>query len=165
MKPEDVIAALEKQNLKLAIAESLTGGLLCSELVSVPGASKVILGSIVAYQTGLKAASVGVGSELLDRVGAVDPEVAIKMAEGVRSRMALQLLLPTESVIGISTTGVAGPDSQDGKPVGLVYIGISGPKGESVWEEQIAGDRQAIRSETVRMVFAKIGEYLAPKAG
>jgi len=164
VKPEEVIAALKKKGLKLAIAESLTGGLLCSELVSVPGASKVVLGSIVAYQSGLKASALGVSTELLERVGAVDPEVALKMAAGVRSRLALQLMLATDQVIGVSTTGVAGPDAQDGKPVGLVYIAISGAMGDRVWEESISGDRQAIRVKSVEQVFAKIGEYLAPKA-
>lgn len=163
MNPEQVIAALEKKGLKLAIAESLTGGLICSELVSVPGASKVVLGSIVAYQSGLKASALGVSADLLERVGAVDPEVALKMASGVRSRLALQLMLATDHVIGVSTTGVAGPDAQDGKPVGLVYIAISGAMGDQVWEESISGDRQAIRVKTVEQVFAKIGEYLAPK--
>lgn len=163
MNPEQVIAALEKKGLKLAIAESLTGGLICSELVSVPGASKVVLGSIVAYQSGLKASALGVSADLLERVGAVDPEVALKMAAGVRSRLALQLMLATDHVIGVSTTGVAGPDAQDGKPVGLVYIAISGAMGDQVWEESISGDRQAIRVKTVEQVFAKIGEYLAPK--
>lgn len=160
MNPTTLIAELEKRSLKLALAESLTGGLLCSELVNVAGASKVVLGSIVAYQTGLKSAALGVSSELLNQVGPVDPEVALKMAEGVRSRMALQLLLPTDQVLGVSTTGVAGPDSQDGKPVGLVYIAISGQNGEKVWEESISGQRQEIRSQTVQLVFARIGEYL-----
>ena len=165
MKPAELIAELEKRNLKLALAESLTGGLLCSELVTVPGASKVVLGSIVAYQTGLKSAALGVSADLLNKVGAVDPEVALKMAEGVRSRMALQLLLSTDQVIGVSTTGVAGPESQDGKPVGMVYVAISGMNGDRVWEESISGERSDIRSKTVEQVFARIGEYLGLKAG
>ncbi len=165
MKPEAVIAGLEKKGLKLAIAESLTGGLVCSELVAVPGASKVVLGSIVAYQTELKSSALGVSRELLESVGAVDPEVALKMAEGVRSRLALQMLLATEHVLGVSTTGVAGPDPQDGKPVGMLYIAISGAVGDRVWEEALSGDRQTIRAKAVELVFAKIGEYLALKDG
>jgi nicotinamide-nucleotide amidase len=165
VKPAELIAELDKRNLKLALAESLTGGLLCSELVTVPGASKVVLGSIVAYQTGLKSAALGVSADLLNKVGAVDPEVALKMAEGVRSRMALQLLLSTDQVIGVSTTGVAGPESQDGKPVGMVYVAISGMNGDRVWEESISGERADIRSKTVEQVFARIGEYLGLKAG
>lgn len=164
MRAEQVIDSLQSKNLKLALAESLTGGLLCSELVTVPGASNVVLGSIVAYNSGLKSSALGINTDLLAEVGAVDPEVALKMAEGVRSRMSLQLMIPTEEVLGVSTTGVAGPDTQDGKPVGLVYIAISGPKGDEVWEESFSGDRQTIRSQTVSQVFVRIGEYLNPKS-
>jgi len=160
MSAASVLASLEARGLKLALAESLSGGLVCSELVAEPGASHVVLGSVVAYQTGLKSSVLGVSSELLNQVGAVDPEVALRMAEGVRSRFSLQLLLATDMVLGVSTTGVAGPDVQDGKPVGLVYIAISGPKGDQVWEEQFSGSRQGIREQTVAKVFEHIGEYL-----
>ncbi|MEY4417752.1 MAG: hypothetical protein RIQ88_190 [Actinomycetota bacterium] len=161
MKNSEVLELLELKKLKLAIAESLTGGLLCSELVSVPGASNVVLGSLVAYQTGLKSAALGVNEELLIVNGAVDPEVALKMAQGIRSRFSLQLMLETDTVIGLATTGVAGPDLQDGKEVGLVYIAISGAKGDKVWEESFAGDRQEIRQATVSKAIAYLGEYLS----
>lgn len=161
MISKDVIETLSNKKLSLAIAESLTGGMLCSELVSNPGASKVILGSIVAYQSGLKSAALGVNVELLNKVGAVDGEVAVMMAEGVRSRLALQLLLDTNNVIGIATTGVAGPDTQDGKPVGLAYIAIVGAKGIQVWEDQFPGDRQAIREAVTERAIAHLREYLA----
>ena len=160
MSSKEVIEVLGKKNLSLAIAESLTGGMLCSELVSVPGASKVILGSIVAYQSGLKSAALGVNNELLREVGAVDGEVAVKMAEGVRSRFSLQLMLDTNDVSGIPSTGVAGPDSQDGKPVGLAYIAIVGAKGIQVWEEQFSGDRQAIRQAVTERAISHLREYL-----
>lgn len=161
MITQEIVSSLENSGFKLAIAESLTGGQLCSDLVSVAGASKVILGSIVAYQTRLKSASLGVSSELLAKQGAVDPEVALRMAEGVRSRVALQLMLPTDTVIGISTTGVAGPDEQDGKPVGLVFIGISGARGDKVWEERFTGDRNAIRRQATDKALEYLREYLA----
>ena len=157
---KELIQSLESKGLFLAVAESLTGGALCSELVSVPGASKVILGSIVAYQTGLKSSALGVSAELLAKVGAVDGEVAVQMAEGVRSRLALQLLKNTDDVIGVSTTGVAGPDQQDGKPVGLVFISVVGRKGIQVWEESFSGDRAAIRKQTVDKAISRIREYL-----
>jgi nicotinamide-nucleotide amidase len=160
MSSKDVIDSLAAKNLSLAIAESLTGGMLCSELVSVPGASKVILGSIVAYQTGLKSAALGVNADLLEKVGAVDGEVAVMMAEGVRSRLALQLMMDTNNVIGIATTGVAGPDTQDGKPVGLAYIAIVGAKGIQVWEDQFPGDRQAIRQQVTERAISHLREYL-----
>ena len=157
---QELISKLESKGLQLAIAESLTGGLLCSELVNVPGASKVILGSLVAYQTGLKSSALGVSSELLATVGAVDGEVAVQMAEGIRSRFSLQLMKNTDQVIGVSTTGVAGPDEQDGKPVGLVFISVVGAKGIQVWEESFSGDRQAIRKQTVDKTILRIREYI-----
>jgi nicotinamide-nucleotide amidase len=159
MSAEDVLGLLENKGLKLAIAESLTGGLLCSELVSVPGASNVVLGSVVAYQSGLKSAALGVNSDLLASQGAVDPEVAVQMAEGIRSRFSLQLLLPTDKVLGVSTTGVAGPLEQDGKPVGTVFIAVAGVKGVQVWEEHFSGDRAAIRAKTVEAALSNIREY------
>jgi nicotinamide-nucleotide amidase len=159
MSAKDVLDLLENKGLKLAIAESLTGGLLCSELVSVPGASNVVLGSVVAYQSGLKSAALGVNSDLLASQGAVDPEVAVQMAEGIRSRFSLQLLLPTDKVLGVSTTGVAGPLEQDGKPVGTVFIAVAGVKGVQVWEEHFSGDRAAIRAKTVEAALFNIREY------
>jgi nicotinamide-nucleotide amidase len=161
MSAANLLQLLESKGLKLAIAESLTGGLLCSELVAVSGASKVVLGSVVAYQTGLKASNLGVNPQLLESNGAVDPEVAVQMAEGIRSRMSLQLLLATDSVIGVSTTGVAGPDEQDGKAVGTVFIAVAGKHGVKVWEEHFSGDRSSIRAQSVSSAISHIGEYLA----
>jgi nicotinamide-nucleotide amidase len=83
------------------------------------------------------------------------------MAEGIRSRMSLQLLLATDRVVGVSTTGVAGPDEQDGKPVGTVFIAVAGVHGVKVWEEHFSGDRTAIRNLSVSAAVAHIGEYLA----
>lgn len=160
MSAKEVLELIEKKGFKLAIAESLTGGLVASELISVPGASNTVLGSIVAYQTGLKSAALGVNHELLASQGAVDPEVAVQMAEGVRSRMSLQLLLNTDKVLGVSTTGVAGPLEQDGKPVGTVFISVAGVSGAKVWEEHFSGDRAEIRQKTVAAVFSHIREYL-----
>jgi nicotinamide-nucleotide amidase len=161
MSAKEVLDLLEKKGLKLAIAESLTGGLLCSELVSVAGASNVVLGSVVAYQSALKSSALGVNSDLLSTRGAVDPEVAVQMAEGIRSRFSLQLLLPTDKVLGVSTTGVAGPLEQDGKPVGTVFIAVAGAKGVQVWEEHFSGDREAIRASTVQAALSHIREYFA----
>jgi nicotinamide-nucleotide amidase len=161
MSAKEVLELLEKKGLKLAIAESLTGGMLCSELVSVPGASNVVLGSVVAYQSDLKSSALGVNRSLLKEQGAVDPEVAAQMAEGIRSRFSLQLLLPTDTVLGVSTTGVAGPLEQDGKPVGTVFIAVAGSKGVKVWEEHFSGDRAAIRASTVQAAFSHIREYFA----
>ncbi|MEV7195632.1 CinA family protein [Streptomyces sp. NPDC093510] len=103
----------------LAVAESLTGGLVAAEITSVAGASKVFRGSVTAYATELKRDVLGVDGTLLDERGAVDPEVARQMADGVRKVLGADW--------GLATTGVAGPDPQDGQPVGTVYVAVAGP--------------------------------------
>ena len=107
----------------VAVAESLTGGLVVAALVSVPGASAVVRGGVVAYMSDLKASLLGVDPDLLAREGAVHPEVAAAMARGVRERLGADY--------GVATTGVAGPDPQDGHPVGEVHVAVVGPDGES----------------------------------
>lgn len=163
MSAAEILKTLESRGFKLAIAESLTGGLLCAEFVSVPGASNVLLGSIVAYQTSLKHELLGVSRTLLENQGAVDPEVAAQMAAGVRAKLAAKSNTNENQVIGISTTGVAGPDSQDGTAVGTVYIAVSGPGaiGDSVYAHEFTGGREAIRAATVREAIIALGECLA----
>jgi nicotinamide-nucleotide amidase len=154
-----VIQAFVGQGLHLAIAESLTGGLLTSAFVDVPGASNVLLGSIVAYQTELKHQLLGVSRPLLQEQGAVDAEVVAQMAGGVRAKLAAKSGLDESLVVGLATTGVAGPDSQDGKPAGTVFIGISGPTGEFVYPLDLSGSRAEIREATVSAAIAALGEH------
>ena len=161
MSVESLIKTLEQKKLHLAIAESLTGGALSAELISVAGASKVVLGSIVAYQTELKHELLGVSKALLQNQGAVDAEVAAQMAAGVRTKLAAKTGLDEALVIGVSTTGVAGPDAQDGKPVGTVFIGLSGTFGEWVIAEEFTGDRAEIRAKTVAAALNALSEQLA----
>ena len=162
MSTAAILKALEARGFKLALAESLTGGLLSAEIVSVPGASNVLLGSIVAYQTSLKHELLGVSRALLENQGAVDPEVAVQMATGVRTKLANKTNTDENLVIGLSTTGVAGPDAQDGVAVGTVYIAISGPGaiGDSVYAHEFSGGREAIRAATVTEAIAALGECL-----
>lgn len=157
-----ILQALESHGFKLAIAESLTGGLLSAEFVSVPGASKVFLGSIVAYQTDLKHQLLGVSRALLENQGAVDPEVAAQMASGVRTKLANKTNTNEDQVLGVATTGVAGPDAQDGVAVGTVYVAVSGPGaiGDSVFAFEFSGGREAIRAATVSEAIAAIWECL-----
>jgi nicotinamide-nucleotide amidase len=108
------VRLLTERGETVAAAESLTGGLVVAALVGVPGASKVVRGGVVAYMTDLKATLLGVDTELLGRVGAVDPDVARAMARGVGVRLGADH--------GLATTGVAGPDPQDGHAVGEVWI-------------------------------------------
>lgn len=162
MSAAAILQALESRGFKLAIAESLTGGLLSAEFVSVPGASKVLLGSIVAYQTDLKHELLGVSRTLLENQGAVDPEVAAQMASGVRTKLANKTNTNEDQVLGVATTGVAGPDAQDGVAVGTVYVAVSGPGaiGDSVFAFEFSGGREAIRAATVSEAIAAIGECL-----
>ena len=142
----DVIAALTARGLTIAVAESLTGGQLVAALIDVPGASKVVLGGVVAYNTALKSSILGVDARLLAERGAVDAEVARQMATGARERLAVD---SRPADIGISTTGVAGPDPQDGKPVGTVFLGLATAGGASSVELALSGDRAGIRSAVV----------------
>jgi nicotinamide-nucleotide amidase len=131
----------------VAVAESLTGGLLAAAITSVPGASAVFRGSVTAYATDIKASVLGVDADLLAREGAVHPEVARQMADGVRRLFG--------ATIGLATTGVAGPTQQDGKPVGLVYVGYASADSASIAEElRLDGDREAIRAQAVLNALA-----------
>ena len=121
----------------VAVAESLTGGLVCSTLVAVPGASRVVAGGIVAYQTDVKATVLGVSEALLAERGAVDPDVALAMARAVRSKFG--------ATIGLSTTGVAGPDRQDGVAVGTVFVALVSDRADVVDKFEFNGSRDDIR--------------------
>ena len=154
-----LLDALEQQGLSLAIAESLTGGLLSSTFVEVPGASRVLLGSIVAYHSDLKNQLLGVSRALIQEQGAVDPEVVAQMAAGVRTKLANATGKDVEQVVGLATTGVAGPDPQDGKPVGTVFVGISGHFGDYVYPFEFAGDRQTVRAAAVVAAIDSLGEH------
>jgi PncC family amidohydrolase len=132
---------LTERRQTVAVAESLTGGLLAASLVEVPGASVVFRGGIVAYATDLKSALLGVPASLLERYGAVHPDVASAMAAGVRSRLG--------ATFGMATTGVAGPDPADGQPVGTVHIAATGQLSDVRRSLSLAGDRRSIRDQTV----------------
>jgi nicotinamide-nucleotide amidase len=118
---DDVVAALVRRGQTLAVAESLTGGLLAATIVDVAGASAAFRGGLVVYATDLKASLAGVDATLLAERGPVDGDVATALADGVRTRCG--------SDWGLATTGVAGPTEQNGIPVGTVFIGVSGPDG------------------------------------
>ncbi len=116
-----VVGLLTRRGQTLAVAESLTGGLVVATLIAVPGASAVVRGGVVAYLSDLKADLLGVDPDLLAARGAVDPEVAAAMAIGVAVRLRADY--------GLATTGVAGPDPQDGHPVGVVHIAVAARDG------------------------------------
>ncbi len=132
-----VHARLRQRDATLAVAESLTAGALGAALTDVVGSGVAFRGGVTAYATDLKNSLLGVPSSLLQTLGPVSGEVAVAMAEGVRTRLG--------ATYGLSLTGVAGPDEQDGKPVGLVYAGLAWPGGATVRELHLGGDRPRIR--------------------
>jgi nicotinamide-nucleotide amidase len=142
----ELIATLRARHQTVAVAESLTGGAVMAELISVPGASLAVRGGVVAYDTALKASLLGVPSALLDAHGPVHPEVAAAMAEGVR-RLLIVNGHPAD--IGVATTGVAGPDPQGGAPVGRVYVAVADSQGTIVQKYDCAGDRATVRQSAV----------------
>jgi len=156
-----LIAELTRRRMTIAVAESLTGGLLVAELVSVPGASAVVRGGVVAYATELKSTLLGVDAELLAQRSPIDPEVARQMAEGVRRRLGHDGM-PAD--IGLATTGVAGPDPQDGHPVGEVWLGLAMEGRVEARGLTLGGDRASIRSVTVSESLMFVWERLMDRA-
>jgi nicotinamide-nucleotide amidase len=151
-----VVARLARRQESLATAESLTGGMIGAALTSVPGASRVYRGGVISYATDLKAVLAGVDPDTLERLGAVAAETAAEMAAGVASRCG--------SDHGLAVTGVAGPDEQDGHPVGQVFVALAGP-GSVVVEHLFRGDRAAIRDATVEAAMGLVLRRLAEPAG
>ncbi|UNK69519.1 nicotinamide-nucleotide amidohydrolase family protein [Microbacterium sp. H1-D42] len=140
----DLVAALTARGWTLGVAESLTGGGVAAEIVTVPGASAAFLGAVVAYATPLKHSLLGVDAALLETHGPVHPDVAAQMADGVRSAVEVEGLAAD---VGISTTGIAGPDSPDGQPVGTVHIGVITPTARLVHSFTFAGSRAEVRRQ------------------
>jgi nicotinamide-nucleotide amidase len=153
---KDVVAVAVARGTTIAVAESLTAGLVAGTLGSVPGVSAVLRGGVVAYATDLKASLLGVDAGLLERGGAVQGEVAAAMAEGVAKRLGAEF--------GVGTTGVAGPDPQDGQDAGTVYVAVHGPKGTQVvarsGQTAIPGDRAQVRWASVQVALELLGHAL-----
>ncbi|MFJ9079227.1 CinA family protein [Streptomyces sp. NPDC102278] len=148
----EVLRLLAESDQSLAVAESLTGGMVAAVITSVPGASKAFRGSVTAYATELKHRVLGVNAELLAAEGAVNAQVALEMAAGVRRVMGASW--------GIATTGVAGPDPQDGQPVGTVFIAVVGPRGRKTARLWLNGSRTEIRRESARTVLELLSSEL-----
>jgi nicotinamide-nucleotide amidase len=147
-----LVERLAELGWTVAVAESLTGGLVVSSLVGVAGASRVVRGGVVAYATDVKQSVLGVDAALLEAHGAVHPRVARQMAKGVRDALGRDGV-PAE--VGIATTGIAGPDSPDGQPVGTVHIAVSTPLGTRVDSLALSGDRDVIRHEAARIAVRR----------
>lgn len=135
-----LLALLQERGASLATAESLTGGQLAARLTSVPGASRVFRGGVVSYATEVKRDVLGVPAEVVDRHGVISPECAVAMAEGARALVV--------ATYALSTTGVAGPDPQEGWAPGTVFIGVAGPARAWAIPLSLTGDRAAIQAAT-----------------
>lgn len=143
----DAHRGLLAAGLTCATAESLTGGLIGAHLTAVPGASATYRGGFVTYATATKAALLGVPEDLLDAEGVVHPDVAVHMARGARRL--------TGADLAVAVTGVAGPEPQDGRPVGTVYAAVAGPvRDPRVERFRFTGDRAGIRYRTVEGALA-----------
>ncbi|GAB3875999.1 CinA family protein [Terrabacter terrigena] len=145
-----LVAQLTARHETLACAESLTAGLVAATVADTPGASAVLLGGIVAYAPEVKTALLDVPTELVARVGTVDPAVAVAMAEGVRRRLG--------ATWGLSTTGVAGPGPSEGKPAGTVHVAVAGPSGTVTRALELNGTRAQIRAASVAAVLRLAAE-------
>jgi nicotinamide-nucleotide amidase len=159
--PAAVHAALLARGATVAVAESLTAGLIAAALTDTAGSSATFRGGLVVYATDLKASLAGVPVDVLERYGPVSRPVAAALAVGVATRLGADF--------GLSATGVAGPAGQDGAPVGLVYVGLvdlsrAGPADPEVVELHLGGDRAAIRRQTVDAAVAALSRALGPES-
>lgn len=159
MTAEELIAILIARGETVATAESLTGGLVCARLTTVPGSSACVRGGVVSYAVSVKADVLGVDAELLERQGAVNPAVAVQMALGA------QRLLSAD--FGVATTGSAGPDPDPGGKVsgpiapGRGFVAVAGPGGQIVAGFECEGqDREGVRQHAVDAALDLLGRAL-----
>jgi nicotinamide-nucleotide amidase len=151
---ELVLGLARDQGLSLATAESCTGGLVAARVTSVPGASDVFRGGIVAYDNEVKIAQLGVSEETLAAHGAVSAETAAAMAQGVRDSLGAD--------VAVADTGIAGPaGGTPEKPVGLVYLHASGPGRQEARELRLPGDREAVRRRATAAALHLVRELLS----
>ena len=151
---EAVLALLKEKGLTLGSAESCTGGLIAKRMTDLPGSSAVFRGGVVSYATEVKHTVLGVPEELLEQYGAVSEPVARAMAEGAQRVLGCDL--------AVSTTGVAGPDSDErGNPVGLVYVALATPEGTHVRELHAGTGRERVRTTAAHNAFDLVRRYCA----
>ena len=149
----DLVSALAERGETIGTAESLTGGRLCAALVDVPGASAVVRGAVVAYASEVKTGLLGVDSAIVDEHGAGSAETARAMAERAQAVLGADW--------GVATTGVAGPDPAEGQPPGTAYVAVAGPERVVDRRLRLDGDRDAVRTGTVRAAVVLTLEEVA----
>ena len=154
-KPFEILAGelLRQRGLRLAVAESCTGGLIGHLITNVPGSSTYYMGSVTAYAYEAKMRLLGVRWETLEKYGAVSKETVLEMAYGVRHALAAD--------IGISVSGIAGPrGGTTDKPVGLTWIGLSAAGVDEAWSYLWKGDRLSIKNQAAQEAIRLLVEYL-----
>ena len=153
----DVLESLARRGETVATAESLTGGLLSALLTDVPGASRSLVGGVVSYATRVKVSVLDVPPDVVERHGVVSEECAVAMARGVRRRL--------DATWGVATTGVAGPDTQEGRPVGTVWVAVAGPGRLASRLLALTGDRRAIREASCGAALSLLQDLLREEPG
>jgi PncC family amidohydrolase len=157
-QPNRVLELLRERGETVATAESLTGGRLAALLTGVPGASKSYVGGVVAYATSVKISVLGVPAALVERYGVISAECALAMARGAAG--------VTGATWGVGTTGVAGPELQEGKPAGTVHVGLVGPGVATALALELVGGREEIQERTcVEALSALAGLLSGADAG
>ena len=152
MTAQALIRGLQAQGLTVATCESLTGGMICAALVDVPGASRVVRGGLITYQTDTKSLLAGVDAGLIETHGVVSAEVARAMASGARDAL--------HADIAVSATGMASPGEIGDPPAGTVFVGLASAAGVQAVELHLTGDRQAVRQQTVDTAIKLIGQEI-----
>lgn len=149
-----MLESLAERGETLATAESLTGGLLAARLTDVPGASRSFVGGVVSYATRVKVSMLDVPADVVEQHGVISEECAIAMAHGVAFRL--------DATWGMATTGVAGPDQQEGHPVGSVWVAVAGPGGAQARKLTLEGDRSSIRQASCDAALSVLEGMLDP---
>ena len=152
MTAQAIIRGLQAQGLTVATCESLTGGMICAALVDGPGASRVVRGGLITYQTDTKSLLAGVDAGLIETHGVVSAEVARAMAAGARDAL--------HADIAVSATGMASPGEIGDPPAGTVFVGLASAAGVQAVELHLTGDRQAVRQQTVDAAIKLIGQEI-----
>jgi nicotinamide-nucleotide amidase len=156
----EVVKAAAVQGLKINLAESLTGGLVAASLASVPGASAVLVSGVVAYHNAAKHQLLAVPTVTLVSFGAVSAQTAQAMAVGARGLVDNVPGIEDDKVIGLATTGVAGPDVVEGKPVGQVFVALATSGKVESLNLQLSGSREQIRVAAAEAVLGMLLEEI-----
>lgn len=154
---ELLVRALRERDATVACAESLTGGQLAARVTNVAGSSAVFVGGVVSYWTRVKVDVLGVGTGTVEQHGVVSAACAREMADGVRRLLG--------TTYGLSTTGVAGPERQEDKEVGTVFVGVAGPEGTEVVPLELSGDRSAIQRASVDAALSALAVMIGTDVG